>query len=98
MLAVAAVWLLALPGLRDAVLLASRRSPRRIGQRGAGHWYLWPGALPARPSPHCLAIGPALWLSLDTPCGRRRACIVDRRLASRLRLSRVSGRAGRLNC
>jgi len=98
LLAAAAVWACGLPGLRGAVMLVSRGSPARIEHRGRGSWYLEPGALAAWPSPHSLAVGPALWLAIDTARGRRCACVVDRRLMSRLRLGRPAAGPPHSNC
>ncbi|GMU68475.1 MAG: hypothetical protein AMXMBFR37_08080 [Steroidobacteraceae bacterium] len=50
------------------------------------------------PSPHCLALGPVVWLRLERRGRHFSACVVDRRLASHLRLDAPRGRGGAANC
>lgn len=85
------LWALALPAIRRDLMLAQAGALRRIGHDGRQAWRVVCGrgaAIPARPSPHCMVLGKALWLQFDSPTGTHRACLVDRALAVRLRWAR----------
>lgn len=91
------LWAVALPAIRRDLALAAPGSLRRVELRDGLAWRIAckPGepAVPAAPSPYCAILGALLWLKFDTAAGPRRACVVDRALAARLRLGGY--RAGR---
>ncbi|MGD9597302.1 MAG: hypothetical protein AB7G76_02900 [Steroidobacteraceae bacterium] len=92
---VIALWGLSWPAVRRDLALRSRTSIHCIAHRPPGDWYLELGddTVPAVPSPHSMALGGALWLAFETSRGMRRACVVDRALAARLRLAYRGPRA-----
>jgi hypothetical protein len=86
-----ALWSVALPAVRRDLALRASVSLRRI-QPGRGRDWLvacrrQPGTARATPSPHCATFGALVLLRFDTQAGPRRACVLDRALALRLRIA-----------
>jgi hypothetical protein len=87
-----ALWLTAWPSMRREISLLTPGALKRIeAGGGCDDWRVasgpWGPAVPACLDPQCAVLGPVLWLRIDTAAGPHRACLVDRALAMRLRLS-----------
>lgn len=100
---VAALWALGGPALWREVALRSRTSVRQLVHRGRRDWQLHDGGgvMPALPQPYGMTLGAVVWLAFATARGRRRACVIDRALAVRLRFAgggsgAARGRAARI--
>lgn len=94
------VWGLALPGWRCAIALNARGSLRFIEHCGPHRWRIVRDlrSLRAQPSPHCLVVGPVVWLRVACEGRRFDACVVDRRLAAQLRLDASQHKGEAANC
>ena len=84
------LWACALPCVLRDLALCGPGALRVIATSGRQGWRVacgTQGPVDAATAPQGAVLGPVLWLRIDTAAGPRRACLVDRALAMRLRLS-----------
>ena len=84
------LWGCALPCVLRDLALCGPGALRVIATSGRQGWRVacgTQGPVDAATAPQGAVLGPVLWLRIDTAAGPRRACLVDRALAMRLRLS-----------